>query len=180
MKISWSDFRSLRKSFSYAIRGVVYCIGNERNMRVHLAVAVNILLFALIYGLSRIEYILLFIVIGLVLLCEMVNTSIETLVNLGSPAYHNLARIAKDVAAGAVFVVAIIAIIVGAILFSELDRLLEAFSKIWSNPILISLFLMLLIGGFLFVFKGIKIKIPKKSTKIDKVKIYTPKNKNKF
>lgn len=180
MKISWSEFRSLKKSFSYAIRGVVYCIGNERNMRIHLAVAVNILLFALIYKLSRVEYILLFIIIGLVLLCEMINTSIETLVNLGSPAYHNLARIAKDVAAGTVFVVAIIAIIVGFILFGKLDRLWAALLEIWSNPFLIGLFLILLIGGFLFVFKGVKFKIPKKSTKIDKVKIYTPKNKNKF
>ena len=65
MKISWSDFRSLKKSFSYAIRGVVYCIGNERNMRIHLAVAVNILLFALVYGLSRTEYILLFVMMML-------------------------------------------------------------------------------------------------------------------
>lgn len=180
MRISWSEFRSLKKSFSYAVRGVVYCIGNERNMRIHLAVATNMVLFALIYKLSRTEYILLFIIIGLVLLCEMINTSIETLVNLGSPAYHNLARIAKDVAAGAVFVVAIISIIVGLMLFGNLDRLLLAFSEIFSNPLLIISFLGLLIGGFFFVFKGIKFKIPKKSTKIDKVKIYTPKNKNKF
>lgn len=180
MKISWSEFRSLKKSFSYAIRGVVYCVGNERNMRIHLAVATNMLLFAFIYKLSRVEYILLFIIIGLVLLCEMINTSIETLVNLGSPAYHNLARIAKDVAAGAVFVVSVISIIVGFILFGNLDRLFLAFSEIFSNPLLIVLFLGLLIGGFLFVFKGIKFKIPKKSTRIDKVKIYTPKNKNKF
>ena len=180
MKISWSEFRSLKKSFSYAIRGVVYCIGNERNMRIHIAVAANILLFSLIYKLNRMEYGLLFIAVGLVLLCEMINTSIETLVNLGSPSYHNLARIAKDVAAGAVLLVAIIAIIIGVVLFGQPDRLLSAFSEICSNPWLIGLFLVFLVGGFLFVFKGVKFKLPKRSTKIDKVKIYTPKKKNKF
>ena len=180
MKISWSEFRSLKKSFSYAIRGVVYCIGNERNMRIHIAVAANILLFSLIYKLNRMEYGLLFIAIGLVLVCEMINTAIETVVNLGSSSYHNLARIAKDVAAGAVLLVAVIAVVIGLVLFGRLDRLLETFSEIFNNPLLIGLFLIFLVGGFLFVFKGVKFKLPKKSKKVDKVKIYIPKNKNKF
>lgn len=178
MKISWSEFRSLRKSFVYAIRGVLYCVGNERNMRVHIAVAANVLLFSTICELSGIEYGLLFFTIGLVLMCEMINTSIETLVNLGSPTYHTLARIAKDVSAGAVLVAAAVSVVVGLCIFLQTERIFSAFSKIFSNPLLIILFFVSIIGGLIFVFKGFKIKLPKKSEKIGKVKIYKPEKKN--
>ena len=178
MKISWSEFRSLRKSFSYAIRGVLYCVGNERNMRVHIAVAANVLLFSIICELDRLEYGLLFFTIGLVLMCEMINTSIETLVNLGSPTYHSLARIAKDVSAGSVLIAAAVSVVVGLFIFLKIERLSLAFSKIFNNPLLILLFLISITGGFVFVFKGFKIKLPKRSKKIGEVKIYTPEKKN--
>ena len=178
MKISWSEFRSLKKSFSYAIRGVIYCIGNERNMRVHIAVAANVLLFSTICELDRLEYGLLFLTIGLVLMCEMINTSIETLVNLGSPAYHSLAKIAKDVSAGSVLVAAAVSVIVGLFIFLQTERLFAAFSKIFNSPLLIILFVIFIIGGFVFVFKGFRVKLPKKSEKVGKVKIYKPGNKN--
>ena len=91
--------RALLKSFLYAFRGVRFCVKSERNMRIHLAAAVIVTAFSLVYGLNTAEYAVLFLTIGFVIVCEAVNTSIEAMVNLESPAYHDLARIAKDVAA---------------------------------------------------------------------------------
>src|SRR5699024_9295907 len=106
MKIDKQQIRSLVKSFGYAFRGLWICISNERNMRIHLVTAVLLVLFSLVFGLSRMEYAILFFALGFVITAEMVNTAIEALVDLQSPAYDNLARIAKDVAAGAVLIAA--------------------------------------------------------------------------
>ena len=105
--------RALGRSFLYAFRGIRYCIKNERNMRIHLAAAVFVTAFSLVYRLEPLGYAVLFLAMGAVISFEAVNTALEALVNLASPAYHNLARIAKDVAAGAVFMAALAAIAAG-------------------------------------------------------------------
>ena len=101
--------RALGRSFLYAFRGIRFCIKNERNMRIHLAAAVFVTAFSLAYRLEPLGYAVLFLAMGAVISFEAVNTALEALVNLASPAYHNLARIAKDVAAGAVFIAALAA-----------------------------------------------------------------------
>lgn len=84
--------RALCKSFLYAFHGIRFCVKNERNMRIHLAVAVLVTAFSLVYGLTGTEYALLFLTMGAVLSAEAVNTAIEAVVNLESPSYNALAR----------------------------------------------------------------------------------------
>ena len=103
--------RALCKSFLYAFHGIRFCV------RIHLAVAVLVTAFSLVYGLTGTEYALLFLTMGAVLSAEAVNTAIEAVVNLESPSYNALARVAKDAAAGAVLLTALAACGVGCCLF---------------------------------------------------------------
>jgi len=88
-------------------------------MRIHFAAAVAILVAALFFKLSKVEVLVLFITISLVLIAELINTAIETIVDLITQEYHPLARRAKHLAAGAVLVAALNALIVGYLLFFE-------------------------------------------------------------
>ena len=90
----------------FAGRGVWFCIRHERNFRVHMAVAAYVLLLAPYFSLSRGEWAALLAVVALVLAAEAVNTAVEQVVNLASPRRRTRARVAKDVAAGAVLLCA--------------------------------------------------------------------------
>lgn len=110
---------SLLKSFSYAFQGIGTAVTTERNLRIHLVLTALALYFSTYYRLSRAEYCVLVLVMGLVVCCELVNTAIEITVDLESPAFNPLAKGAKDVAAGAVLVSSIASIAVAGILFWE-------------------------------------------------------------
>lgn len=110
---------SLVKSFSYAFQGIGTAIATERNLRIHLVVAALVLYFSTYYSLSKAEYCVLVLVMGLVVCCELVNTAIEITVDLEAPAFNPLAKGAKDVAAGAVLVSSIVSVAVAGILFWE-------------------------------------------------------------
>ncbi|WHX47713.1 diacylglycerol kinase family protein [Paenibacillus woosongensis] len=109
----WSD------TFRYAAEGIVTALKSERNMKIHLLAAVAVLLAAAYFRLPGRDVALLLIVIGLVIAAELVNTALEAVVDLVSPDWHPLAKTAKDTAAGAVLVAAIIAVCVGCLLFYE-------------------------------------------------------------
>ena len=94
-------------SFVYAWTGVVHVLHSQRNARVHLTVAGLVVLAALILRVSSSEAALLVVMIALVIAFEMLNTVVEAIVDLVTDEYHPLAKIAKDVAAGAVLVMAI-------------------------------------------------------------------------
>lgn len=111
------SFLAFLKSFGYALRGIGECIVHERNMRFHLVAAGFVLYFSKFYGFDRREYLLLLGVMALVLVCEALNTAIEATVNLCTKEYRENARIAKDAAAGAVLLSALIAIVAGVVLF---------------------------------------------------------------
>lgn len=143
---------SLGKSFLYAFRGLKFAIDNERNMRIHLTVTVFVTEFALLYQLRSFEYAILLLLFGLVITAEMLNTAIEALVNLNTQAYDNLARVAKDVAAGAVLVLSITAVVVGLIFFSNLKKLGAVFELLIDQPVLIVIALLEIAVAFLFVF----------------------------
>lgn len=146
--------RAILKSFLFAFRGLRFCIKNERNMRVHIAAAVFVTAFSLVYGLSRLEYALIFLVIGLVIVCEAVNTALEAMVNLQSPSYNTLAKIAKDVAAGAVLAAAFAALLVGGLIFFKFPALTDTLLYILHTPSLLILFILLVPLGVLFIFFG--------------------------
>ncbi len=105
------------KSFRYAARGIIYCINNERNMRVHTVVMLYVFVFSPFFELSRGQYALLLVTMSSVLAAEMVNTACEGLSDLTMADYNPLARTIKDVAAGAVLICAIFAVCVGLCLF---------------------------------------------------------------
>lgn len=107
----------------FAGRGVWFCIRHERNFRVHMAVAAYVLLLAPYFSLSRGEWAALLAVVALVLAAEAVNTAVEQVVNLASPRRRTRARVAKDVAAGAVLLCAAGALAAGLFLFLRPEAL---------------------------------------------------------
>lgn len=110
---------SLLQSLSCALAGFLYCLKTQRNMKIHGMAAILVGMAAWWYELTADEVVVLLLTIGLVITLEMVNTAVETVVNLVSPDYHHLAKIAKDVAAGAVFIAALTALAVGYYLFFD-------------------------------------------------------------
>jgi diacylglycerol kinase (ATP) len=146
------EVKSLAKSFRNAFRGVIFCIKNERNMRIHITVAAYVLVFSAFYALTGTQYILLLGAICMVLFAEAVNTSLEAIINLHTQWYDNLARIAKDVAAGAVLICAAFAAVIGCILFLKPAIILFIIVFLFDNPLWGCLFLLSLPLGLLFIF----------------------------
>ena len=106
---------SFLKGFGFAFRGILSCIKSERNMRVHLCEAFYVIIFMRFYDLTAAEKAVVFLTIGAVIGFEIVNTSIETCVDLISPQYNALAQKAKDAAAGAVLCIDFFAAVIGLI-----------------------------------------------------------------
>ena len=104
-------------SFTYPIKGLRYAYRNEQNLAVDVGVALLVTIAGFIFKLNLVELAILALTIGLVISCELINTAIEAVVDLVTEDYHPLAKVAKDTAAAAVFVFAIVAIIVGLIIF---------------------------------------------------------------
>ncbi|KXG75878.1 diacylglycerol kinase [Thermotalea metallivorans] len=111
--------RKLVDSFNDAIDGIIYTLKTQRNMRIHFATAIGVLLLSLFFKLSKLEVLILFFTISLVIIAEMINTSIEAAIDLITDRYHELAKIAKNVAAGAVFIASLNAILVAYIIFFD-------------------------------------------------------------
>ncbi|MCY6371813.1 diacylglycerol kinase [Clostridium ganghwense] len=109
--------KKLVDSFNYAIEGMIYTVRTQRNMRIHMIAALFVLSACFFYDLSKIELLTITITITMVLVCEMINTAIECTIDATTNYYHPLAKIAKNVAAGAVLVSAINAVLVGYIIF---------------------------------------------------------------
>jgi undecaprenol kinase len=108
--------RKFLKSFSYAFQGIITA-SQQQNMKFHLVSAFIVLTAAILTKLSIVEWAILCIVIGVMFSLEMINTSIEAVVDLASPEFHPLAKVAKDVAAGAVLVFAVFSVIIGVLIF---------------------------------------------------------------
>ena len=107
----------LYKSFGYAFEGIFTCIRNERNIKIHCAVAILVVIAGAALGITPIEWCICLTLFGLVIALELVNTAIESVVDLVTTERKPLAKTAKDTAAGAVLVAAIMAAIVGLIIF---------------------------------------------------------------
>ena len=108
---------SVVSSFRYAFAGLRYLLWTQRNAKIHTALGLAAVALGLVLGIDRYEWLTLTLTITIVLAAEGVNTAIEAAVDLASPAYHPLAKIAKDVGAGTVLLTAIAAVIVGMLLF---------------------------------------------------------------
>lgn len=108
---------SVMKSFQYAMTGLLHVFYTQRNMKIHLLAAVGVFALAWRLDFSAWEYAILTIAVGMVWVTEVVNTAIEVVVDLASPEIHPLAKKAKDIAAGAVLISAVVSVIIGGLLF---------------------------------------------------------------
>ena len=113
----------LRKTFGYAFEGILTGIRKERNMRIHTAPMILVVFFGTVLGLSATEWCICLVLFGLVMALELVNTAVEAVVDLVTEERKPLAKIAKDTAAGAVLIAAIMAAVIGCIIF--LPKILE-------------------------------------------------------
>ena|SRR5436190_23421960 len=111
--------------FGYAFHGLWYTLSTQRHARIHVLIATLAISVGIVLHISAVEFAIVFVAITGVFTTEMLNTVAELCVDLASPKYHPLAKIAKDVAAGAVLANAILSIIIG--LFIFLPHLLKSF-----------------------------------------------------
>jgi diacylglycerol kinase (ATP) len=125
-QFSWKVASNLFVSFKYAWAGISYAFKTQRNFRIHAVVGVLAISLSIFLQLSSVELAVIAVTCGLVMALELLNTAIESLVDLTvKQTYHDLAKIAKDCAAGAVLVSAIVAIMVAAaLLLPPLFRLI--------------------------------------------------------
>ncbi|MEX0587250.1 MAG: diacylglycerol kinase family protein [Patescibacteria group bacterium] len=107
----------LAKSFRHAWRGLIHTLFYHQNLRIHLTVAVVAAVLGLYFQISSFEWFGILVAIFLVLVAEMINTSLEEITNLVKEDHHERARIAKDVSAGMVLLATIFAILVGLAIF---------------------------------------------------------------
>ena len=105
----------LYKSFGYAFEGIGTCIKKERNMKIHCAAAILVVIAGVILKISSLEWCICLTLFGLIMALELVNTAVEAVVDLVTEERKPLAKIAKDTAAGAVLIAAIMAAIAGII-----------------------------------------------------------------
>ena len=117
MTLKSKDKRKFSGSIKNCLEGINFVITNESNFKKEIAIGIIALLLSYILKISRIEFIIILIMIALVLTSEIINTSIEKVVDLYTKDYNNLAKIAKDVSAGSVLVMSIFSLLVGAIIF---------------------------------------------------------------
>jgi diacylglycerol kinase (ATP) len=122
-------------SFNNAFEGIIHTLRTQRNMRIHFAVAVVVLITALIVNVTKLELIALLISITFVLLAEMVNSAVEAAIDIATTSFDPMAKLAKDIAAGSVLIASVNAIAVGYLVFAGrvadrsgrlLDRLRDA------------------------------------------------------
>jgi diacylglycerol kinase len=109
-KSEWSKFIA---SFDYAFHGLWYALRTQRNARVHIIIAILAITMGIVLHISAVEFAMIFVAIACVFIAEMFNTVFELCIDLASPEYHPLAKIAKDVAAGAVLLSAMLSVVIG-------------------------------------------------------------------
>ncbi|GAV31151.1 diacylglycerol kinase [Coriobacteriaceae bacterium EMTCatB1] len=109
--------RSIIWSFNHAIDGLVYALRTQRNMRIHVAAGAAVLAASLFFRVGRAEFLAVLLTVAVVIAAELVNTAIEATVDVATDGYDPVAKVAKDVAAAAVFVSAVVALVVGYVVF---------------------------------------------------------------
>lgn len=109
--------KKIKNSFKYAIEGIWTSFKTERNMKIHIFIMILVIIAGIILKINKSEWIICIILFAIVIGSELFNTSIETIVDMVMPEKNEKAKIAKDVSAGAVLVVAIGAAIIGLVIF---------------------------------------------------------------
>ncbi|MFN4293309.1 MAG: diacylglycerol kinase family protein [Thermoflexales bacterium] len=118
---------NLFASFRFAFEGIAYAFRTQRNFKVHCGVMLAVVVVGLAVRLAPAQWAILALASGLVFQAELMNTALEAVVDRVSPEFHALAKVAKDCAAGAVFLTALCAVIVGLLVLGP--ALLGALAK---------------------------------------------------
>lgn len=142
------------RSFKYAFFGVMHCIKTQRNFRFHTFAALSAMILAYRYELSQTEKLVLMFTIVFVLISEMFNTSIEAIVDITTKQIHPFAKIAKDVAAGAVLISALAASATGLVLFYNDGIIWHIVADYIKKP----LFWIYIVAGLIYISGIIFIK----------------------
>ena len=137
---------SVIESFNFAIEGVIHVLRTQRNMRLHFAAAVAVIVVAVAVGVSKIELSVLLISIAFVLVAEMVNTAIEGTIDAATTSFDPMAKLAKDIAAGAVLIASVNAVAVGYLVFAgkAADKTADVLDRVRSAPAQITLVALVL------------------------------------
>jgi diacylglycerol kinase (ATP) len=110
---------TLVDSFNYALEGIIHVLRTQRNLRLHFLAAILVFAAAIALGVQRLQLIALVLAIAFVLVTEMINTAIEGVVDLSTTSFDPNAKLAKDIAAGAVLIASITALAVGYLVFED-------------------------------------------------------------
>jgi diacylglycerol kinase (ATP) len=146
---------SVLDSFNYAFEGIIHVLRTQRNLRIHFLIAVGVIVAALAVGVDRIEMILLLLAIAFVLVAEMLNSAVEGAIDVSTTSFDPNAKLAKDVAAGAVLIASITALAVGYVVFAHAaaNRSARLLDRIRDAPALVTLGALVLV---IFVVIGTK------------------------
>jgi diacylglycerol kinase (ATP) len=152
---------SVLQSFNFAFEGIIHVLRTQRNMRIHFLIAAGVLIAALVVGVSRLELVVLFMAISFVLIAEMINSALEAGIDVATTSFDPLAKLAKDIAAGAVLIATVNAVAVGYLVFVDrlkdpssraIDRLRDAPTEI--TLIALVLTVILVIGAKAYTGRG--------------------------
>lgn len=116
---------NLRQSLAFALAGLRSAFQSQANLRIHIVIAACVVIAGFVLRISRVEWAVIAALIAMVIALELLNTAIEAVVDLASPALHPLAKTAKDTAAAAILVAAVGSVISGLLIF--LPRLWQLF-----------------------------------------------------
>lgn len=123
------------EAWGNATNGIIYSATTQRNIRIQLVLAVIVMVLSLFYGLNTAEFLCLLFAVFWVIFAELINTAIETVVDLFVDVYHPKAKISKDVAAGAVVLAACNALVVGYFIFFKEENLKAISDSIFNNMV---------------------------------------------
>ncbi|BDU50460.1 diacylglycerol kinase [Haliovirga abyssi] len=153
--------RKIVESFNCAVEGIIEAIRTESHMRFHLYITILVLMFSLFLDLTKLEIGLISIAISFVWITELINTAVEAVVDIYVKEFHELAKVAKDTAAGAVFVAAINSIIIGyLVLYNHFESFSNSIlyrlkvSKVHTAVFSIILIVVIVIGLKAYFRKG--------------------------
>jgi diacylglycerol kinase (ATP) len=148
-------------SFNYAFEGIIHVLRTQRNLRIHFAVAILVLIVALLINVTKLELIALLISITFVLIAEMLNTAVEAAIDIATTSFDPMAKLAKDIAAGAVLIASVNAVAVGYLVFAGkvadrsgklLDRLRDAPAEL--TLVALVLTILIVIGTKAYTGRG--------------------------
>lgn len=142
------------KSLKYAFRGIIYCINNERNMRIHTVIALYVFVFSFFFTMSRVQYAILFLTFAAVMMAEMFNSVAEELSDMNAASFNQVVRIIKDMASGGVLIGAFFSVCVGICLFWQPAVFLKIVQYFAVTPLALAALLLVILCSVIYIVVG--------------------------